>query len=31
MERVTLDPIPVLVLFGLIVLIVWLWRHFRGR
>jgi len=31
MQRVTLDPIPFLVLFGLIVLIVWLWRRFRGR
>jgi hypothetical protein len=31
MERLTQDPIPFLVLFGLIVLTVWLWRWFRHR
>jgi hypothetical protein len=31
MQRLTQDPIPFLVLFGLIVLTLWLWRYFRGR
>ena len=29
--RVVFDSIPYLILFGLILLIVWLWRRFRHR
>jgi hypothetical protein len=31
MPRVLLDPIPFLILFGLILLTVWVWRRFRDR
>jgi len=30
-QRVMLDPIPLLILFGLILLTVWLWRRFKDR
>jgi hypothetical protein len=31
MPRVIQDPIPFVILFGLILLTVWLWRWFKGR
>ena len=31
MQRVLLDPIPFLILLGLVLLAVWLWRWFKGR
>jgi hypothetical protein len=31
MPRVIDDPIPFLILFGLILLTVWLWRRFKRR
>ncbi len=30
-QRVIQDPVPFLILFGLILLTVWLWRRFKGR
>jgi hypothetical protein len=30
-QRVMQDPVPLLILFGLILLIVWLWRRFKRR
>jgi hypothetical protein len=30
-QRVVPDPIPLLILLGLILLAVWTWRRFRGR
>ncbi len=30
-QRVIQDPIPFLILFGLILLTVWLWRLFKDR
>ena len=30
-QRLIQDPIPFLILFGLILLTVWLWRRFKGR
>jgi len=29
-QRVMQDPIPILILFGLILVTVWIWRWFRG-
>jgi hypothetical protein len=31
MQRVIEDPIPFLILFGLILLTLWVWRWFRRR
>jgi len=31
MQRVLLDPILFLILLGLVLLTVWLWRRFKGR
>jgi len=30
-QRVDQDPIPFLILLGLVLLMVWLWRLFKGR
>jgi hypothetical protein len=30
-QRLAQDPIPFLILLGLVLLAVWLWRWFRGR
>jgi hypothetical protein len=30
-QRVMVDPIPFLVCLGLALLLVWLWRRFRGQ
>ena len=31
MERVLADPIPFLVCLGVALLLVWLWRRFKGQ
>ena len=30
-QRVTQDPLPLLILFALILLTVWFWRRFKNR